>query len=200
MIKAVTILFYLFSLTFSCALFSAQETNPSERQVDDAQAAKPISAEDNASPSHLKPPSHTNTDTLQSNTQRQEAASTEIDTPAANQATNLTTNHDLIGEIKEMPHKSRTDQSQYHFITLPNGLKVTLVSDPQAEKFAASLSVKVGSFQDPNQQLGLAHLLEHMLFLGTEKYPESGDYQYFIHDHAGTHNAYTSTDNTNYFF
>ncbi|WP_394178879.1 insulinase family protein [Marinomonas posidonica] len=200
MIKAVTILCCLFGLSFSCALFSAQETIPSEIQADAAQAAKPILAEGNTSPAQPKPSSHASTDTPKNNTQVQETTSTKINTPATNQGTDLTTKHHLIGEIEEMPHKSRTDQSQYHFITLPNGLKVTLVSDPQAEKFAASLSVKIGSFQDPNQQLGLAHLLEHMLFLGTEKYPESGNYQSFIHNHAGTHNAYTSTDNTNYFF
>ncbi|WP_353668998.1 insulinase family protein [Marinomonas sp. THO17] len=106
----------------------------------------------------------------------------------------------LLGHMVEIPHKSRTDQNQYHFVILENQLKVLLVSDPQAEKFSASLSVNVGNFADPETQPGLAHLLEHMLFLGTQKYPKSGDYQYYIHNNAGTHNAYTSTNTTNYFF
>src|SRR5690606_34358628 len=41
---------------------------------------------------------------------------------------------------------------------------------------------------------------EHMLFLGTEKYPQADDYQRFISDNAGQHNAYTAFDHTNYFF
>jgi len=77
---------------------------------------------------------------------------------------------------------------------------VLLVNDPQAERFSASLSVNVGSFQDPDKQQGLAHFLEHMLFLGTKKYPESGDYQSFINTNGGSHNAYTSTDTTNFYF
>lgn len=102
--------------------------------------------------------------------------------------------------IKEILNKSLTDTNNYYTITLPNNLKVLLISDPQAERFSASLSVNVGSFQDPDKQQGLAHFLEHMLFLGTEKYPESGDYQSFINTNGGSHNAYTSTDTTNFYF
>ena len=103
-------------------------------------------------------------------------------------------------KVIEIQKKSLTDKNNYHLITLPNNLKVLLVSDPQAERFSASLSVNVGSFQDPEQQQGLAHFLEHMLFLGTEKYPESGNYQSYINTHGGSHNAYTSTDTTNFYF
>ena len=102
--------------------------------------------------------------------------------------------------IFNLSHKSLTDKNDYRLLTLPNNLKVILVSDPQAERFAASLSVKVGNFQDPVNQQGLAHLLEHMLFLGTKKYPEAGNYQSFINNHGGSHNAYTSTDTTNFYF
>jgi secreted Zn-dependent insulinase-like peptidase len=100
----------------------------------------------------------------------------------------------------QIPNKSLTDQNDYRLITLPNHLKVLLVNDPQAERFSASLAVNVGSFQDPRDQQGLAHFLEHMLFLGTEKYPEPGDYQSYVNTHGGSNNAYTSSDTTNYFF
>jgi secreted Zn-dependent insulinase-like peptidase len=112
-----------------------------------------------------------------------------------------TINRDIVkSPITRIPNKSLTDTNNYHLTTLPNNLKVILVSDPQAERFSASLSVKVGSFNDPKKQQGLAHFLEHMLFLGTEKYPLSGDYQSFIQTHGGSHNAYTSTNSTNFFF
>ena len=110
------------------------------------------------------------------------------------------TNTMINSPILTIQNKSTSDKNSYHLITLPNHLKVLLVSDPQAERYSASLSVKVGSFHDPKNQQGLAHFLEHMLFLGTEKFPEPGNYQSYINTHGGSHNAYTSTDTTNYYF
>lgn len=96
--------------------------------------------------------------------------------------------------------KSPTDTRDYLAFTLDNQLQVLVISDPKADKAAASLSITVGSGSDPKNREGLAHFLEHMLFLGTEKYPEAGEYQQFISDHSGSHNAYTAFDETNYFF
>ena len=96
--------------------------------------------------------------------------------------------------------KSPTDSRDYLAFQLANQLQVLVISDPEADKAAASLSVSVGSGSDPKDREGLAHFLEHMLFLGTEKYPEAGAYQQFINDHGGSHNAYTAFDETNYFF
>lgn len=96
--------------------------------------------------------------------------------------------------------KPLSDQREYRYIRLENGLKVLLISDAAADKAAASLDVNVGSRQDPEDYQGLAHFLEHMLFLGTEKYPEAGAYQAFITAHGGSHNAFTSFEDTNYFF
>ncbi len=96
--------------------------------------------------------------------------------------------------------QSENDQRDYRYLELENGLRVVLISDPQANKAAASLDVNVGSGDDPADRPGLAHFLEHMLFLGTEKYPQAGEYQGFISQHGGSHNAYTSQNHTNYFF
>ncbi len=104
------------------------------------------------------------------------------------------------GRATEPVYRSPNDERQYRALTLENGLRVLLVSDPDTDKSAASLSVRVGSFQNPPEREGLAHFLEHMLFLGTEKYPEPGEYQAFIGAHGGAHNAYTSLEETNYFF
>ena len=98
------------------------------------------------------------------------------------------------------PVKSDNDHRDYQYLTLSNQLRVLLISDPKADKAAASLDINIGSGSDPEQSLGLAHFLEHMLFLGTEKYPEAGEYQAFISAHSGAHNAYTSFEHTNYFF
>lgn len=96
--------------------------------------------------------------------------------------------------------QSPNDDRQYKSITLTNKLKVLLISDKNTDKAAAALDVNIGSGSDPEGYEGLAHFLEHMLFLGTEKYPEAGSYQAYINRHGGNHNAYTSFDNTNYFF
>ncbi|WP_249977660.1 insulinase family protein [Vreelandella olivaria] len=98
------------------------------------------------------------------------------------------------------PIVSPYDSRDYRVLTLENGLSALLVSDPEADKAAASMNVRVGSAQDPDDLQGLAHFLEHMLFLGTEPYPESDAYQRYISDNAGSHNAFTAQQDTNYFF
>ncbi|WP_169336959.1 insulinase family protein [Amphritea japonica] len=97
-------------------------------------------------------------------------------------------------------HKSPTDERDYLAFTLPNQMKALVISDPTTDKAAASVDINVGSNANPENRLGLAHFLEHMLFLGTEKYPEAGSYQEYISNNGGSHNAYTAFENTNYFF
>ena len=96
--------------------------------------------------------------------------------------------------------KSPNDERAYRYVELANGLRALLASDPNADKAAASLTVFRGSFHEPDERPGLAHFLEHMLFIGTEKYPEVDGYQAFISAHGGSSNAYTASDHTNYFF
>ncbi|NRA46554.1 MAG: insulinase family protein [Oligoflexales bacterium] len=85
-------------------------------------------------------------------------------------------------------------------LTLPNNLDVLLVSNPNRAKASAALDVKVGSLAEPKKFPGLAHFLEHLLFLGTRKYPEVDGYKKHIEKFQGSHNAFTSRENTNYHF
>ena len=71
------------------------------------------------------------------------------------------------GQVKVI--KSPNDPRAYHFETLPNGLKLLVISDANADKSAAALTVFRGSFHDPKERPGLAHFLEHMAFKGTSK-------------------------------
>lgn len=96
--------------------------------------------------------------------------------------------------------KSSRDKNSYKYLTLENGLKVVVVSYPDTDTAAAALTVGIGSLDDPKERPGLAHYLEHMLFLGTKKYPESGEYQNFISKHGGSMNAFTASENTTYYF
>ena len=105
----------------------------------------------------------------------------------------------LITSVQQI-EKSPNDTRDYRYLELTNGLKVVLISDQKADKAAASLTAFRGSFHDPSERLGLAHFLEHMLFIGTEKYPEPDGYFSFVQAHGGSSNAYTAPDHTNYFF
>lgn len=96
--------------------------------------------------------------------------------------------------------KSPNDHRQYRYLVLDNGLRVLLVADTDASQAAASMAVEVGHFDDPIDRPGMAHFLEHMLFLGTDKYPDSGEYHAFINQHGGSNNAWTGTEHTNFFF
>ncbi|XP_041476883.1 insulin-degrading enzyme-like isoform X1 [Lytechinus variegatus] len=96
--------------------------------------------------------------------------------------------------------KSAEDKRLYRGLQLNNGMKIVLISDPTTEKSAAALDVHVGSLSDPWEIPGLAHFLEHMLFLGTEKYPSENAYSQFLNEHGGFANAYTSGEHTNFYF
>ena len=96
--------------------------------------------------------------------------------------------------------RSPADTRDYRAIMLPNGLEALVVSDPDADKAAAALNVNVGSGNDPEERPGLAHFLEHMLFLGTGKYPDPGEYGRYLAELGGSSNAATSFANTSYFF
>ncbi|GAA0813571.1 pitrilysin [Colwellia asteriadis] len=95
---------------------------------------------------------------------------------------------------------SPNDQREYRTLKLANNIEVILVSDPTTEKSAAALNLGVGLLQDPMEQQGLAHYLEHLLFLGTEKYPETNEYAEFLKENGGTMNASTWMTYTNYMF
>lgn len=96
--------------------------------------------------------------------------------------------------------KAPNDETQYRRFVLENGLRVLLVHDPKFNKSAAALAVEVGALDDPPERPGMAHFLEHMLFLGTEKFPDVGEYAGFINGNGGYNNAYTASDHTNYMF
>lgn len=95
---------------------------------------------------------------------------------------------------------SPEDKRFYRGLQLKNDLNVLLISDPTTDKSAAAIDVNTGHLHDPKNLPGLAHFCEHMLFLGTEKYPVENEYHKFLSSHGGGSNAYTDTDHTNYHF
>ncbi|MBI2601661.1 MAG: insulinase family protein [Deltaproteobacteria bacterium] len=102
--------------------------------------------------------------------------------------------------IVDINAKRPGDERKFRSLTLKNELTVLLVSDPALNKSAAAMDVGVGSLVDPEESFGMAHFLEHLLFLGTKKYPEVDEYNQFLAQHQGFSNAFTDDENTNYFF
>jgi len=83
---------------------------------------------------------------------------------------------------------------------LSNGLEALLISDPSADQSAAAIAVKAGSWDDPLEYPGMAHFCEHMLFMGTEKYPSENEFSALISDYCGMTNAFTAPNRTVYMF
>ncbi|KAJ3277026.1 hypothetical protein HDV01_000078 [Terramyces sp. JEL0728] len=84
-------------------------------------------------------------------------------------------------------------------IRLSNGLNAVLISDKNTPISSAALSIDAGSWHD-GKYAGSAHFLEHMLFLGTKKYPSENEYKRFISDANGSLNGYTANDHSLYYF
>ena len=83
---------------------------------------------------------------------------------------------------------------------LPNGASIIVATDKDATSGAAAMAVRVGSHFDPPELPGLAHLCEHMLFLGTERNPKEGEYNAYVAEHGGSCNAWTEDAVTVYNF
>lgn len=56
------------------------------------------------------------------------------------------------------------------------------------------------TYKNTNKQQGLAHYLEHMLFMGSAKYPDENEYDSFISQMGGSSNAFTECEYTLYHF
>jgi secreted Zn-dependent insulinase-like peptidase len=104
-------------------------------------------------------------------------------------------------DVPAVPPRERApnDTAEYRRFVLPNGIKVILQSDARLNKSSVALAVGAGNLADPPNRQGMAHFLEHMLFLGTQKYPNVSDFDTYLSNNGGGNNAYTARDRTHYF-
>ncbi|KAJ5566743.1 Peptidase M16 core [Penicillium hispanicum] len=102
--------------------------------------------------------------------------------------------------ITESLERPELDDRSYRVIRLPNQLEALLVHDPDTDKASAAVNVNVGNFSDQDDMPGMAHAVEHLLFMGTKKYPKENAYNQYLASHSGSSNAYTAATETNYFF
>lgn len=88
--------------------------------------------------------------------------------------------------------------SKTHETRLSNGLKVVVQEDHRSPVVVSQIWYKIGGMDEPKGITGVSHVLEHMMFKGTKKYP-SGEFSRIIAENGGRENAFTSRDYTAYF-
>eukprot|EP01062_Namystynia_karyoxenos_P046009 TRINITY_DN3432_c0_g2_i1.p1 TRINITY_DN3432_c0_g2~~TRINITY_DN3432_c0_g2_i1.p1 ORF type:complete len:1064 (+),score=297.61 TRINITY_DN3432_c0_g2_i1:119-3310(+) len=99
--------------------------------------------------------------------------------------------------------KSPNDRNKYRLIRLDNGLEALLVStdDARVVDTAGALACGVGYLSDPQGRCeGLSHFLEHMIFMGSKKYPGENEAEAYLSEHGGSSNACTEAETTVYNF
>ncbi|XP_015050795.2 nardilysin [Drosophila yakuba] len=125
-------------------------------------------------------------------------------------------------QYHEAPDKSEGDRKHYRALTLSNGLRAMLISDSYTDEpsihrasseslnssiehfhgklAACAVLVGVGSFSEPRQYQGLAHFVEHMIFMGSEKFPVENEFDSFVTKSGGFSNAHTENEDTCFYF
>ncbi len=104
----------------------------------------------------------------------------------------------LCAALHSPAHAALTYAERVQEQVLPNGLKILLLEDHKAPVAVYQIWYRVGSRNEALGRSGLSHLLEHMMFKGTEKVaPE--EYSKIIQRNGGNTNAFTSQDYTTYF-
>lgn len=110
-------------------------------------------------------------------------------------------NHKYL-EVVEDSKFIKPEESTFKckFEKLKNGLEIFLISSEKLNGTCVNLLLKVGSAHEGPEIDGLAHFLEHSLFLGTKNFPGQNEFGKFLRTHGGSTNASTDTLMTHYSF
>ncbi len=103
----------------------------------------------------------------------------------------------LIPALMAAPVAAQSDSEVTEF-TLDNGMQVLVREDHRAPVVVSQVWYRVGSSYEGRGNTGLSHLFEHMMFKGTEAYPE-GEFSEIISREGGRLNAFTGRDFSAYF-
>lgn len=110
-------------------------------------------------------------------------------------------NYTVIEDRADLPLLNENLQNREILkLKLANGLEALIISDKGADQSAAAVRVGAGSWNDPGEYAGMAHFCEHMLFMGTAKYPDESSFMSLVSDYAGMTNAFTAPNRTVYMF
>ncbi len=104
----------------------------------------------------------------------------------------------FLGALLLFGYTSTSMGAEPNEYILSNGMKVLLVEVPKAPVATVQVWYKVGSRNEVMGRAGLSHMLEHMMFKGTTRYPK-GSFSRIVRKNGGIDNAFTSQDFTAYF-
>ncbi len=104
----------------------------------------------------------------------------------------------LFITLISLPISVYSSSVKVHERTFANGLKVLVKEDHRSPVVVSQIWYKVGSSYEPGGITGISHMLEHMMFKGTEKYP-MGEFSRIVAENGGRENAFTGRDYTAYF-
>lgn len=104
----------------------------------------------------------------------------------------------LIWNGQSFAETTETQKAEVHEYELSNGLRVLVKQDNRAPIAVVQLWYKVGSSYEHSGITGVSHVLEHMMFKGTETYP-TGEFNRIIGENGAQDNAFTSPDATAYY-
>ena len=96
----------------------------------------------------------------------------------------------------ELPPITNTDL--YQSFKLRNGMEVFVIPNKSIPAVSHMVWYRVGAKDEPAGKSGIAHLLEHLMFKGTERFPK-GEFSRIIAENGGQENAFTSQDFTAYY-
>lgn len=128
--------------------------------------------------------------------------SIEINPPSSNKVNEhqppraLSTDHSVDND--NQTNAALFKPAPVHEFNFENGLKLLVKQDNRAPIVASYVWYKVGSSYEPNGSTGISHVLEHMMFKGTEKYP-TGKFNEILAEIGAQNNAFTSDDYTAYY-
>lgn len=97
-----------------------------------------------------------------------------------------------------LPISANSSNVKVYQHVFDNGLKVLVKEDHRSPVVVSQIWYKVGSSYEPGGITGISHMLEHMMFKGTEKYP-AGEFSRIVAENGGNENAFTGRDYTAYF-
>lgn len=83
-------------------------------------------------------------------------------------------------------------------VTLQNGMQVVVVNNDRAPVVTHMVWYRAGAMDEPAGRTGVAHLLEHLMFKGTKRFPD-GQFSEIVARNGGRENAFTGQDYTGYF-
>lgn len=96
--------------------------------------------------------------------------------------------------------KNKNWNIEYKYYKLKNQIEVLSLKDNDAKNSACSLTINTGSYDDDNNIEGVAHFLEHMILMGSDKYPQENNFMRYVNEKGGLVNAMTGNYFTSYFY